>query len=82
MNSDKPLRYTMRCLLCIAVLATTPPALAVVPDHTIENGAVHFKGVGPDNPILYDNDWWFDVLAAARPPSYQPAWRLRHSGQS
>jgi hypothetical protein len=35
---------------------------AVVPDHTVTNGAVYLKSVGPDNPILYDNDWWFDVF--------------------
>jgi hypothetical protein len=37
-------------------------AQAVVPEHTVENGAVHLTGVGPDNPIIYDNDWWFDVF--------------------
>jgi len=36
--------------------------LAVVPEHSLSDGAVHLKGVGPDNPILYDNDWWFDVF--------------------
>jgi len=62
MNTDKPRRYAVRCLLCIALLVTTPPAHAVVPEHTIENGAVHLKGVDPDNPIIYDNDWWFDIF--------------------
>jgi hypothetical protein len=38
------------------------PAAAVVPEHTVVNGAVRLGGVGPDNPILYDNDWWFDVF--------------------
>lgn len=35
---------------------------AEVPAHTITNGGVSLKGVGPDNPIIYDNDWWFDVF--------------------
>lgn len=35
---------------------------AVVPEHTVTQGAVRLSGVGPDNPILYDNDWWFDVF--------------------
>jgi hypothetical protein len=35
---------------------------AVVPEHTVTRGAVRLSGVGPDNPILYDNDWWFDVF--------------------
>ncbi|MBE0540034.1 MAG: DUF4832 domain-containing protein [Verrucomicrobia bacterium] len=26
------------------------------------NGAVQLQGVGPDNPLIYDNDWWFDVF--------------------
>ena len=37
-------------------------ASAVVPEYSIQDGAVHIAGVGPDNPILYDNDWWFDVF--------------------
>jgi hypothetical protein len=35
---------------------------AIVPEYSVENGAVRLAGVGPDNPILYDNDWWFDVF--------------------
>jgi hypothetical protein len=35
---------------------------AVVPKHTVKDGMVRLEGVGPDNPILYDNDWWFDVF--------------------
>lgn len=37
-------------------------ALAVAPEFRIEQGAVRIPGVGPDNPIVYDNDWWFDVV--------------------
>ena len=40
-------------------------ARAVVPEHTVENGVIRLKGVGPDNPILYDNDFWTDVPDAA-----------------
>jgi hypothetical protein len=36
--------------------------LAVAPEHLVSGGAVPLKGVGPDNPVLYDNDWWFDVF--------------------
>jgi len=43
----------------IALLGLTS---AVVPEYSIKNGAVHLAGVGPDNPIIYDNDWWFDVF--------------------
>lgn len=38
------------------------PARAIVPDYSVENGVVRLKGVGPDNPILYNNDPWFDVF--------------------
>jgi hypothetical protein len=38
------------------------PARAIVPEHTVANGHVTLTGIGPDNPILYDNDWWFDVF--------------------
>ncbi len=46
------------CALHLLLLTTQ----AVVPEHTVKNGAVHLRGVGPDNPIIYDNDWWFDVF--------------------
>jgi hypothetical protein len=37
-------------------------ASAIVPGYKIEEGAVLLAGVGPGNPIIYDNDWWFDVV--------------------
>lgn len=43
-------------LLCFS------PLHAIVPDFKIENGAVKLANVGPDNPIIYDNDWWYDVF--------------------
>jgi hypothetical protein len=46
----------------MCALVSAPPARAVIPEHTLENGLVRLKGVGPDNPIIYDNDWWFDVF--------------------
>ena len=45
-------------LLAISLL----PSAAVVPDYSVDAQGVHLKGVGPDNPIIYDNDWWFDVF--------------------
>ena len=48
--------FTCGIILCMT------PARAIVPDYSVENGVVRLKGVGPDNPILYDNDWWFDVF--------------------
>ena len=49
-------------LAFLVVLNFASQVPAVVPEHSINDGAVHLKGVGPDNPILYDNDWWFDVF--------------------
>ncbi len=37
-------------------------AAAVVPEHRVVDGKVVIEGVGPDSPIIYDNDWWFDVF--------------------
>lgn len=50
-------------ILLLCLLAQPLPA--VVPEHSVENGVIRLKGVGPDNPILYDNDWWTDVPDAA-----------------
>lgn len=33
-----------------------------MPEYSIRDGAVRIAGVGPGNPIIYDNDWWFDVF--------------------
>ena len=50
-------------LLHCALLGCGSGAIrAAVPDYTIENGAVMIRGVDGSNPILYDNDWWFDVF--------------------
>jgi hypothetical protein len=53
---------TLQRYLCAGALALAAAARAVVPEHAVENGVLRLKGVGPDNPILYDNDWWFDVF--------------------
>ena len=50
-------------LVCGLLLASGGGvALAIAPEAVVEKGAVHLPGVGPENPILYDNDWWFDVF--------------------
>ncbi len=46
------------CALHLLLLTTQ----AVVPGHRVDENGVHLTGVGPDNPIIYDNDWWFDVF--------------------
>jgi hypothetical protein len=44
------------------VAASALGLLAVPPAHTVGDGAVFLAGVGPGNPVVYDNDWWFDVF--------------------
>jgi hypothetical protein len=55
----QPLRHLSTWLSLILLVST---AVAEVPDHTVTDGEVRLVGVGPDNPIIYDNDWWFDVF--------------------
>ena len=54
-----PLPHSLLAGLCLVFAAQLH---AIVPEHKVEDGAVRLAGVGPDNPILYDNDWWFDVF--------------------
>jgi hypothetical protein len=54
------MKRTLLIFLFAALLL--PPSWAVVPEHKVENGTVRLTGVGPENPIIYDNDWWFDVF--------------------
>ncbi len=49
-------------VVAFLALGMTGAAFAVVPEFTMDDGAVHIKGVGPGNPIIYDNDWWFNVF--------------------
>ncbi len=44
------------------VLVGMTPAQASLPNYSVENGVVKLANVSPDNPIIYDNDWWFDVF--------------------
>ncbi|MBN1513366.1 MAG: hypothetical protein JXB13_15220 [Phycisphaerae bacterium] len=30
--------------------------------YCLDEQGLRLEGVGPDNPIIYDNDWWFDVF--------------------
>ena len=67
-HRDFNIKYVDQLVAFIAVvqfilgLALPQSAFAEVPEFSVEDGAVKLKGVGPDNPIIYDNDWWFDVF--------------------
>ena len=58
-------RPSPRLLPWLLWLCSLLPVAAVPPDYTIEEGAVRLRGVGPGNPIIYDNDFWTDVPDAA-----------------
>lgn len=50
--------------------AATPPPVddegeRSTPAFAIEEGRLTIPGVGPDNPVIYDNDWWLDIIDAA-----------------
>lgn len=54
----------------IAIVLLTPlmvmfyitAACGEAPEYEVTKNGVHLEGVGTDNPIIYDNDWWFDVF--------------------
>src|SRR5690348_2070741 len=48
----------------VAILVSLS-SFGTVPEYSVEDGIVHLKNVGPDNPIIYDNDWWTDIPDAA-----------------
>jgi hypothetical protein len=52
----------LRALLGFGVALGSWSLRAEVPEHRVSEGGVQLKGVGSDNPIIYDNDWWFDVF--------------------
>jgi hypothetical protein len=35
------------------------------PEYSIIEGGLRVPGVGPDNPVIYDNDWWLDIIDAS-----------------
>ena len=52
-----------RTLIAIGSLALFMTSVhAEVPAFEIRDGGVHIAGVSSKNPIIYDNDWWFDVF--------------------
>ena len=59
MNSNYRRLSLLSLLLNLGIVIT---AQGVAPEHAVEDGALRIQGVGPDNPVIYDNDWWFDVF--------------------
>ena len=52
----------LKNIYVLFAIAIGPSLDAVVPEYTVGKDGVHLNGVKPDNPIIYDNDWWFDVF--------------------
>ena len=58
-----------RCVENLKLLAYVTTGLllshlswAIVPEHKVTEESVHIAGIDGTNPIVYDNDWWFDVF--------------------
>jgi hypothetical protein len=34
------------------------------PEFEVSQGGLKIPAVGPDNPVIYDNDWWHDIIDA------------------
>ena len=56
----KPKHVTVFILAFFACMPSS--TYAISPEFVVEKGSVRLVGVGPNNPIVYDNDWWFDVF--------------------
>lgn len=53
-----------RFMLMLACLFLHQATLAKAPEFSVDEQGVHIENVGPDNPMIYDNDWWMDVFDA------------------
>ncbi len=66
-RTRSPDRVGLSVLRALAVLmlvgvTSFATAFGIVPEHAVTEQGVRLRGVGPDSPIIYDNDWWFDVF--------------------
>jgi hypothetical protein len=52
-------------VLLLAAALVAAPAAGVVPEYSAEANRLALAGVSPDNPVIYDNDFWTDVPDAA-----------------
>lgn len=49
-------------LLGFATMTIALQALAIAPRCSTDNNSIHIENINSDNPLIYDNDWWFDVF--------------------
>jgi hypothetical protein len=55
-------RHSKLLLLSGALGGLLLSAVAEVPGFSVSEDGVHIQGIDGTSPILYDNDWWFDVF--------------------
>ncbi|MBN1126790.1 MAG: hypothetical protein JXA82_17425, partial [Sedimentisphaerales bacterium] len=48
-------------LSCFWLLFPVNMVLSKPIQYSLDEHGLRLEGVGPDNPIIYDNDWWFDT---------------------
>ncbi len=58
-RSEEILRAVRLALLMLLCLVTSADAVAVKYGQT--DDGLQIDGLGKDNPLVYDNDWWFDT---------------------
>jgi hypothetical protein len=62
LNRRQCITTTLATVVILSFFGLVNPGFATVPGHRVANHTVRLEGVGPDNPLIYDNDWWFDVF--------------------
>lgn len=51
-----------RLALLVMAIFGCHSAQALAPEFSVTNGTLQLAGVSAANPVIYDNDWWFDVF--------------------
>ncbi|MEX1026999.1 MAG: hypothetical protein WD049_03180 [Candidatus Paceibacterota bacterium] len=62
--SNKIIALALMWLGGMATIAAAEQNGGRGPDYVVEDGSLKIPGVGADNPIIYDNDWWLDIIDA------------------
>ncbi len=65
MKTQRSKGSTLMSVAILATLLVITASEAVPPKYKVSETQVIIEGVSPDNPVIYDNDWWTDVPDAA-----------------
>ena len=49
------------CMILLILVLWPVPVLGVAMSYRVTAGGLEIDGVGRDNPLIYDNDWWADT---------------------